>query len=180
MVEKLKNFYFKIVVPSLQKTFLYKNLQQIPKIKKIQLNRGLGMNAQNTKFLKTSIEEFCLITGQYPNITKSKKAIAGFKLREKMNLGLIVTLRNKKMYSFLDRLINLALPRIRDFKGLDFKKFDKNGNYNFGISNQLIFPEIDYESVDKTFGFNITIVTTSKNFKESLFLLDKMGLPFYN
>jgi len=180
MVEKFKKLYIDTVVPFLKENLAYKNLHQIPKIKKIQINRGLGVSAQNTKILKKSIEEFRSITGQQPIVTKAKKAIAGFKLREEMDLGITITLRGKKMYSFLDRLINLALPRIRDFQGLDPEKFDKYGNYNFGITDQLIFPEIDYENVDQALGLNITIATSSKNQNEALFLLKKMGLPFKN
>jgi large subunit ribosomal protein L5 len=180
MAEKLKTLYIETVAPTLKETFSYKNVQQIPKIEKIQINRGLGVSAQNTKILKKSIEEFRSITGQQPIVTKAKKAIAGFKLREEMDLGLTITLRGEKMYSFLDRLINLALPRIRDFQGLNPEKFDKHGNYNFGIVDQLIFPEIDYENVDQTLGLNISIVTTTRNPKESLALLKKMGLPFNN
>jgi large subunit ribosomal protein L5 len=177
-MEKFKNLYTNETVPYLKKVFNYENLQQIPNIKKIQINRGLGINAQNTKILKKTILEFRDITGQQPIVTKSKKSIAGFKVRENMELGVTVTLRGDKMYSFLDRLINLALPRIRDFQGLDSKKFDKFGNYNFGITDQLIFPEIDYETVDQMFGYNITIVTSAKTPKESFELLNKMGLPF--
>jgi large subunit ribosomal protein L5 len=178
MVQKFKNLYTTDAIPHLEETFKYSNVHQLPKIEKIQINRGLGIAAQNTKILKKSIEEFRLITGQQPIITKAKKSIAGFKVREEMELGLTVTLRRAKMYSFLDRLINLALPRIRDFQGLDPKKFDKSGNYTFGINDQLIFPEIDFESVDQTLGFNVTIVTSAKNSTESLALLKKMGLPF--
>jgi large subunit ribosomal protein L5 len=178
MVQKFKNLYDTDAIPYLTETFKYTNKHQLPKIEKIQINRGLGIAAQNTKVLKKSIEEFRLITGQQPTITKAKKSIAGFKVREEMELGITVTLRRTKMYSFLDRLINLALPRIRDFQGLDPKKFDKNGNYTFGITDQLIFPEIDFESVDQTLGFNVTIVTSAKNATEGLALLKKMGLPF--
>jgi large subunit ribosomal protein L5 len=178
MVQKFKELYTKDVIPYLKDTFEYQNIHQIPKIEKIQINRGLGVSAQNTKILKKSVDEFRSITGQQPVITKAKKSIAGFKLREEMELGVTITLRRDRMYSFLDRLINLALPRIRDFQGLDPKKFDKYGNYTFGILDQLIFPEIEYESVDKTLGFNVTIVTSAKNAKEGLALLTKMGLPF--
>lgn len=178
MVQKFKELYENDVVPYLKDNFKYQNLHQIPRIEKVQINRGLGVAAQNTKILKKSVEEFRTITGQQPIITKARKSIAGFKLREEMDLGITVTLRRKRMYSFLERLINLALPRIRDFQGLDPKKFDKYGNYTFGVTDQLIFPEIDYESVDQTLGFNITIVTTAKNAKEGLALLKKMGLPF--
>lgn len=178
MVQKFKELYTKDVIPYLTDTFEYQNIHQVPRIKKIQINRGLGVAAQNTKVLKKSIDEFRVITGQQPIVTKAKKSIAGFKLREEMELGITVTLRRERMYSFLDRLINLALPRIRDFQGLDPKKFDKYGNYTFGITDQLIFPEIEYESVDKALGFNITIVTSAKNAKEGLALLTKMGLPY--
>jgi large subunit ribosomal protein L5 len=178
MVQKFKELYTQDVIPYLKETFEYQNIHQIPKIEKIQINRGLGVAAQNTKMLNKSIEEFRSITGQQPVVTKAKKSIAGFKLREEMELGVTVTLRKDRMYSFLDRVVNLALPRIRDFQGLDPKKFDKYGNYTFGITDQLIFPEIEYESVDKMLGFNITIVTSAKNPKEGLALLTKMGLPF--
>ena len=178
MVQKFKELYTQDVIPYLKETFEYQNIHQIPKIEKIQINRGLGVAAQNTKMLNKSIEEFRSITGQQPVVTKAKKSIAGFKLREEMELGVTVTLRKDRMYSFLDRVVNLALPRIRDFQGLDPKKFDKYGNYTFGITDQLIFHEIEYESVDKMLGFNITIVTSAKNPKEGLALLTKMGLPF--
>jgi large subunit ribosomal protein L5 len=178
MVQKFKELYTQDVIPYLKDTFEYQNIHQIPRIEKIQINRGLGVAAQNTKVLKKSIDEFRTITGQQPIVTKAKNSIAGFKLREEMELGVTVTLRRDRMYSFLDRLINLALPRIRDFQGLDPKKFDKYGNYTFGITDQLIFPEIEYESVDKMLGFNITIVTSAKNTKEGLALLTKMGIPF--
>lgn len=180
MVQKFKDLYVQDVMPYLKKTFNYANLQQIPKIEKIQINRGLGVSAQNSKVLKKSIEEFRSITGHQPVVTKATQSIAGFKVREDMELGITITLRGKKMYSFLHRLINLALPRIRDFQGLDPKKFDKMGNYNFGITDQLIFPEIEYENVDQALGFNITIVTSAQNPKEGLALLKKMGLPFRN
>jgi large subunit ribosomal protein L5 len=180
MVEKFKKLYNEVVTPYLTENFKYENIQEIPKIKKIQINRGLGISAQNTKILKKSVEEFRTITGQNPIITKAKQSIAGFKVRENMELGITITLRGEKMYSFLDRLINLALPRIRDFQGLDPQKFDKNGNYTFGVNDQLIFPEIDYESVDQSLGFNISINTSAKNAKEGLSLLKKMGLPFHN
>jgi len=180
MIEKFKKSYNEVVFPDLKEFYLYTNSHQIPKIKKIQINRCLGLAAQNTKIFKKSIDELSSISGQYPKITKSKKSIAGFKLREEMDLGLTITLRGKKMFSFLDRLINLALPRIRDFNGLDPKKFDKFGNYNFGITDQLIFPEINYEDVDQVLGMNITIITSAKDSQQALRLLQKMGLPFQN
>ena len=178
MAPKIKVIYENEVVPYLQETFEYKNIHEIPKIEKIQINRGLGVNAQNNKVLQKSIDEIRQITGQQPIVTKAKKSIAGFKVREDMEMGITTTLRKEKMYTFLDRFINLTLPRIRDFQGLDPNKFDKNGNYNLGITDQLIFPEIDYEQVDQMLGLNITIVTTAKNSKEGLALLDKIGIPF--
>nr|YP_010938208.1 ribosomal protein L5 [Meringosphaera mediterranea]WLD05721.1 ribosomal protein L5 [Meringosphaera mediterranea]WLD05869.1 ribosomal protein L5 [Meringosphaera mediterranea]WLD06089.1 ribosomal protein L5 [Meringosphaera mediterranea] len=178
MVQKLDTLYKAEVKPYLQKTFEYSNEMKVPKIVKIQLNRGLGLSASNNKMLNKTIEEFRQITGQQPVVTLAKKSIAGFKIREEMPLGVTVTLRREKMYSFLERLINLALPRIRDFQGLDPKKFDKNGNYTFGILDQLMFPEIEYDQVDQTLGLNITIVTTAENPQEGLALLKQMGLPF--
>ena len=144
MVQKFKDLYSTEVIPYLKENFQYQNLHQIPKIEKIQINRGLGVAAQNKKVLDKSVNEFRSITGQQPLVTTAKKSIAGFKLREDVELGITVTLRRNKMYSFLDRLINLALPRIRDFQGLDPNKFDKFGNYTFGLTDQLIFPEIEY------------------------------------
>ena len=178
MVTKIKAIYENEVVPYLTETFEYKNVHEIPKIEKIQINRGLGITAQNNKILQKSIDEIRQITGQQPVVTIAKKSIAGFKVREEMPMGITVTLRKEKMYTFLDRFINLTLPRIRDFQGLDPKKFDKNGNYNLGITDQLIFPEIEYEQVDQMLGLNITIVTTAKNLKEGLALLQKVGIPF--
>ena len=178
MVQKLKTKYTDEVRPRLQETFQYANIHQIPKIEKIKINRGLGVNAQNSKTLQKSIQEFRTITGQQPVVTKSKKSIAGFKIREEMELGITTTLRSEKMYAFLDRFINLVLPRIRDFQGLSPKNFDKFGNYNMGLTDQLVFPEIEYEQVDQTLGLNITIVTTAKNSEESLALLKGIGVPF--
>jgi|TARA_E500000178_G_C16951595_1_gene721554 large subunit ribosomal protein L5 len=180
MIQKIKNQYETIVKPYLNDEFKYKNVHQIPKIQKIKINRGLGESAQNKKLLDKSIEELRLISGQQPVITKAKKSVAAFKVREDMPMGLTVTLRGEKMYSFLDRFINLVLPRVRDFQGLNQKKFDKDGNYNLGILDQLVFPEIDYDNVDQTLGLNITIVTSCKNQQESLALLKKIGLPFKN
>jgi large subunit ribosomal protein L5 len=178
MAQKIKAIYENEVVPYLKETFEYKNIHEIPKIEKIQINRGLGIAAQNNKVLQKSIDEIRQITGQQPIVTIAKKSIAGFKVREEMPMGITTTLRREKMYTFLDRFINLTLPRIRDFQGLDPNKFDKNGNYNLGITDQLIFPEIDYEQVDQMLGLNITIVTSAKNSKEGLALLTKIGIPF--
>lgn len=176
----LKNDYLEKVVPKLQKEFDYKNCHQIPKIVKIQISSGLGLNAQNRTFLQKSIEEIRLITGQQPILTKAKQSIAGFKIRQGMPLGLVVTLRREKMYAFLEKFIKLVLPRIRDFRGLNPNNFDKYGNYNIGITEQLVFPEIDYDSVDQRRGFNITIVTTASNKKEGFILLKELGIPFSN
>ena len=179
MVQKLDTLYKTEVKPSLQKTFEYSNEMTVPKIVKVQVNRGLGLSASNSKMLKKTVDEFRQITGQQPVVTLAKKSIAGFKIREEMPLGVTVTLRKQKMYSFLERLINLALPRIRDFQGLDPKKFDKYGNYTFGILDQLMFPEIEYDQVDQTLGLNITIVTTANNPEEGLELLKQMMVKLH-
>nr|YP_010986342.1 ribosomal protein L5 [Pachymeniopsis lanceolata]WOL37260.1 ribosomal protein L5 [Pachymeniopsis lanceolata] len=178
----MKNSLYKLyntkICPELIQEFKYKNLHELPKLIKITVNRGLGESGQNTKALENSIEEFTLITGQKPIITKSKKSIAGFKIRDNIPIGLSVTLRREKMYNFLDKLIHLSLPRIRDFRGISPKQFDGNGNYNLGLKEQLIFPEIQYDSIDKIRGMDIAIVTSAKNDKESLSLLQKFGMPF--
>jgi large subunit ribosomal protein L5 len=174
----LKEYYLENVIPKLLTEFKYKNKHQIPKLEKIQVSAGLGLNAQNRVFLQKAIEEIRLITGQHPILTKSKNSVAGFKIREDMPLGLTVTLRREKMYSFLEKFNKLVLPRIRDFRGLNPNQFDKSGNYNLGISDQLVFPEIDYDNVEQRRGFNITIVTTAKNSIEAFFLLKELGVPF--
>nr|QCI06381.1 ribosomal protein L5 [Dictyurus purpurascens] len=178
MTKSLKSLYEDKIVQELFKEFNYQNTHEIPKIIKIIINRGIGEAVQNTKALDKSIEEFKLITGQKPLITKTKKSIAGFKIRNDMPIGLKVTLRKSKMYDFLTKLINLSLPRIRDFRGISKKKFDGRGNYNLGLKEQIIFPEINYDQIDKIRGMNITIVTTAKTDKESLALLKKFGMPF--
>ena len=177
-MSNLKKDYLEVVVPKLLKEFKYSNIHEIPKIEKIQVSAGLGLNASNRVFLQKATEEIRQITGQHPVLTMSKNSIAGFKIREGMPLGLTVTLRKEKMYAFLEKFIKLVLPRIRDFRGLNPKNFDKYGNYNLGISEQLVFPEIDYDSVEQRRGFNITIVTTAKNSTESFFLLKELGVPF--
>jgi len=177
-MSNLKKEYLEVVVPKLLNEFKYSNIHQIPKIEKIQVSAGLGLNASNRVFLQKATEEIRQITGQHPVLTVSKNSIAGFKIREGMPLGLTVTLRKEKMYAFLETFIKLVLPRIRDFRGLNPKNFDKNGNYNLGISEQLVFPQIDYDSVEQRRGFNITIVTTAKNSTESFFLLKELGVPF--
>jgi large subunit ribosomal protein L5 len=177
-MNNLKDHYFTNVVPKILEEFKYKNVHEIPKLEKIQISSGLGLNAQNRVFLQKAIEEIRIITGQQPIVTNSKKSIAAFKIREGIPLGLTVTLRREKMYSFLERFIKLVLPRIRDFRGLNSMNFDKYGNYNVGISEQLVFPDIDFDSVDQRRGFNITIVTSAKNQREGFFLLKELGVPF--
>jgi large subunit ribosomal protein L5 len=179
-MNNLKNDYKTIVIPKLLQQFEYQNVHQLPKLEKIQISAGLGLNAQNKIFLQKAIEEIRIITGQHPVITKSKKSIAGFKIREGVPLGLTVTLRREKMYSFLERFIKLVLPRIRDFRGLNVKNFDRYGNYNLGISEQLVFPDLDFDTVETRRGFNINIVTTAKNSKEGFILLKELGVPFAN
>ena len=177
MEPKLKILYKEKVISNLMKQFEYKNIHEVPKLKKIKINRCLGLSAQNPNLLNTSIEEFRQITGQQPIVTNSRKSIAGFKLREDTPLGLTVTLRNKQMYYFLERFINLTLPRIRDFQGLSTLNFDQHGNYNLGLKDQLIFPELEYDKVNQILGFNITLVTTAKTKEESLALLRELTFP---
>nr|WMP12314.1 50S ribosomal protein L5 [Laurencia verruciformis] len=178
MQNSLKQIYEERICPELVKEFQYKNIHEVPKIVKITINRGIGEAAQNVKVIDKSIQEFTYITGQKPVITKTKKSIAGFKIRDNMPIGLKVTLRKEKMYDFLNKLINLSLPRIRDFRGISTRQFDGRGNYNLGLREQIIFAEINYEQIDHIRGMNINIVTTAKNDKESLALLKKFGMPF--
>jgi len=178
ITKPLNLIYKESIVENLNKKFNYKNIQQVPKLIKIQVNRGLGIDAQNNSILKKTVDEFRAITGQQPMVTKAKKSIAGFKVREEMNLGVTVTLRGEKMFSFLEKLIHLVLPRIRDFRGISPKGFDRDGNFNFGLREQLVFPEINYDTVDQTRGFNITIVTTAKTKDEGVALLKEFGFPF--
>nr|YP_009106395.1 ribosomal protein L5 [Fusochloris perforata]AIT95203.1 ribosomal protein L5 [Fusochloris perforata] len=178
MAQRLKILYFKTIVPKLSKEFQYKNVLQVPRIEKIVINRGLGDASQNAKLLESSLKEITMIAGQKGVITRSKKAIAAFKLRPKMPVGVTVTLRGERMYGFLDRLVNLALPRIRDFQGISPKSFDGHGNYSLGLEEQLMFPEIDYDKIDQLQGMDISIVTNSKTDKESFTLLKEFGMPF--
>ncbi|MDV3351826.1 50S ribosomal protein L5 [Leptolyngbyaceae cyanobacterium CCMR0082] len=178
MAEQLKNFYNTKVVPKLMEQFEYKNVHQVPKVLKVTVNRGLGEASQNAKALEASVSEVGVITGQRPVITRAKKAIAGFKIRQGMPVGVMVTLRSERMYAFLNRLINLVLPRIRDFRGVSPKSFDGRGNYTLGLREQLIFPEVDYDSVDQVRGMDITIVTTAKTDEEGRALLKELGMPF--
>lgn len=177
-MNNLKNEYITKLRPALIKEFGYKNSHQVPKIEKIQISSGLGLNAQNKTYLQNAIEEYRLISGQHPVLTKAKKSIAGFKIREGMPMGLFVTLRGEKMYAFLEKLIKIVLPRIRDFRGLNPNNFDREGNYNLGITEQLVFPEINYDNVEQARGFTITIVTSAKSKPESFFLLKEFGVPF--
>lgn len=177
---RLKDIYTSEVVPKLMKDFNFKSIMQVPKIEKIVINMGLGEAIQNVKILDSAVEEIGLISGQKAVVTKAKKSIATFKLREGMPIGAMVTLRKDRMYEFLDRLLNISLPRVRDFKGVSPKAFDGNGNYSLGVKEQLIFPEINYDKIDKIKGLNITIVTTAKNDEEGRALLKYMGMPFRN
>lgn len=178
MTHEYKKIYQTRIKSNLKEKFKYQNEHQIPKLVKIQINRGLGLAAQNKTILQKTIEEVRLITGQQPIITKAKKSIAGFKTREGMELGVTVTLRNDFMYAFLEKLINLVLPRIRDFRGLNPDSFDEHGNYNLGLREQLVFPEIDYNMIDQLRGYNISIVTTAETPEEGRILLQEFGFPF--
>jgi large subunit ribosomal protein L5 len=178
MVQRLKNTYYEEIVPKLKEQFGYSNIHQVPKVVKVVINRGLGEASQNAKALESSINELTTIAGQKPVVTRAKKAIAGFKLRKGMPVGVMVTLRGERMYAFLDRLLNLALPRIRDFRGVSPKSFDGRGNYSLGVREQLIFPEIDYDSIDQIRGMDISIITTAKSDEEGRALLKEMGMPF--
>nr|YP_010478917.1 ribosomal protein L5 [Lietzensia polymorpha]UVI61222.1 ribosomal protein L5 [Lietzensia polymorpha] len=178
MTHEYKKIYQTRIKSTLKQKFNYSNDQQIPKLVKIQINRGLGLAAQNKTILQKTVEEIRLITGQQPIVTKAKNSIAGFKTREGMDLGVTVTLRNDFMYAFLEKLINLVLPRIRDFRGLSPDSFDEYGNYNLGIREQLVFPEIDYNMIDQLRGYNISIVTTAKTPEEGRLLLQEFGFPF--
>ena len=178
MSQKLKTTYQETILPKLKEQFGYTNIHPVPKVIKITVNRGLGEASQNAKALESSKEELSTITGQQPVVTRAKKAIAGFKIREGMPVGVMVTLRGDRMYAFLDRLINLALPRIRDFRGISGNSFDGRGNYSLGIREQLIFPEIEYDKIDQIRGMDISIITTAKNDEEGRALLKEMGMPF--
>jgi large subunit ribosomal protein L5 len=175
---RLRVHYQKAVVPALRKEFNYKNPMAVPKVEKVSINIGLGEATGNSKLMDGAVGELGLIAGQKPVVTKAKKSIAAFKLREGMSIGCMVTLRGDRMYEFLDRLMNVALPRVRDFRGVSPKSFDGRGNYTLGLRDQLIFPEIDYNKVEKTKGMNISIATTAKTDAEGLALLRHMGMPF--
>jgi large subunit ribosomal protein L5 len=175
---RLRHHYKDRVVPALVKEFGYKNVMAVPRIEKVSVNIGLGEATQNAKLMDGAVNELGQIAGQKPVVTKAKKSIAAFKLREGMPIGAMVTLRGDRMFEFLDRLMNVALPRVRDFRGVSSKSFDGRGNYTLGIKDQLIFPEIDYNKVEKVKGMNISITTTAKTDAEGLALLKQMGMPF--
>jgi large subunit ribosomal protein L5 len=178
MAARLKEHYQKSAIPALQNEFKYGNPNAVPKIEKIVLNMGLGEATQNPKIMDVAVQELASITGQKPVVTRAKKSIAAFRLRENMPIGCMVTLRGDRMYEFLDRLVTIALPRVRDFRGVSPKSFDGRGNYTLGLREQLIFAEIDYNKVDKNRGMNICITTTAKTDAEGLALLKAMGMPF--
>lgn len=177
MRKDVKLLYKEKAAPALIHEFKYKNIEQVPKLVKISINRSLGENSRNTKELQANLKEISLITGQQPIINKAKKSIAGFKIRDGMNVGVSVTLRKMKMYSFIERLIHIILPRIRDFRGISAESFDGRGNYTFGVKDQLIFPEVSYDDVEQLSGFDISIVTTAKTDEEAYYLLKYLGLP---
>lgn len=178
MTTRLKETYTNEIVPALMNKFEYKSVMQVPKVEKIVINMGVGEAVQNSKVLDNAVEDLTTIAGQKPVVTRAKKSIAGFKLREGMPIGVKVTLRGDRMYHFLDKLINIALPRVRDFRGISPKSFDGRGNYTLGVKEQLIFPEISYDKIDKTRGMDVVIVTTANTDEEARALLTEMGMPF--
>jgi large subunit ribosomal protein L5 len=177
---RVKEVYLKEVVPQLMKAFSYRNRMQVPQLEKITLNMGLGEAVQNVKILDSAVEELSLIAGQKAVITRARRSIAAFKLREGMPIGVTVTLRRNRMMEFFDKLVNIALPRVRDFRGVSGKAFDGRGNYSLGIREQIIFPEINLDKIDKVKGLNISIVTTAKTDEEGKELLRLLGVPFRN
>ncbi|OMD71896.1 50S ribosomal protein L5 [Paenibacillus odorifer] len=178
MTARMKERFLNEITPALMQKFNYTTVMQVPKIEKVVINMGVGDAVQNSKVLDAAVNDMQLIAGQKPVITKAKKSIAGFKLRENMPIGVKVTLRGERMYYFLDKLFNVTLPRVRDFRGVSTKAFDGRGNYTLGLKEQLIFPEIEYDKVDKVRGMDIVIVTTAKTDEESRELLGQLGMPF--
>ena len=178
MAARLKEHYKTTTVPALMKEFSYPNVMAVPKLEKITINVGVGEATQNPKLMDGAVAELAQVSGQKPVVTKARKSIAAFKLREGMTIGCMVTLRGDRMFEFLDRLVNVALPRVRDFRGVSTKSFDGRGNYTLGIKDQLLFPEIDYNKVEKIKGMNICIVTTARTDAEGLALLKHLGMPF--
>ena len=179
-MSQLKEFYEKEAVPKLIKAFEYKNIMQVPRLEKVVLNMGLGEAIQNIKLLDSAAEELKIIAGQKPVITRAKKSIAAFKLREGMPIGCMVTLRRSQMYDFFYKLVNIALPRVRDFRGISGKAFDGRGNYSLGIKEHMIFPEIDFDKIDRIKGLNISVVTSAETDEEGKELLRILGMPFKN
>lgn len=179
-MSQLKSYYDKEVVPTLMGTFKYRNIMEVPKLKKIVLNLGLGEAIQNIKLLDSAVEELKVISGQQPVITRAKKSIAAFKLRTGMPIGCMVTLRRIRMWDFFYKLVNIALPRVRDFRGISPKAFDGRGNYSLGIKEHIIFPEIDYDKIDRIKGLNVSVVTTAHSDEEGKELLKLLGMPFRN
>ena len=177
---QLKQIYNEQILPQLMQKFAYKNIMQVPKLEKIVLNMGLGEAIHNIKLLDSAVEELQAISGQRPVITRAKKSIAAFKLRTGMPIGCMVTLRRERMFDFLNKLVNIALPRVRDFRGISGKAMDGQGNYSLGVKEQIIFPEIDYDKIDKIKGMNITIVTSARTDEEGKELLRLLGMPFRN
>ncbi|WP_054950992.1 50S ribosomal protein L5 [Numidum massiliense] len=178
MAARLKEQYVNHIVAALKDKFSYKSVMQVPRLEKVVINMGVGEAVQNAKLLDSAVEDLTKITGQKPVVTRAKKSIAGFKLREEMPIGCKVTLRGERMYHFVDKLFNVALPRVRDFRGLSPKAFDGRGNYTFGVKEQLIFPEIEYDQVDKVRGMDIIFVTTAETDEEARELLKELGMPF--
>ena len=179
-MSQLKEFYYQEAVPKLIKAFNYRNIMQVPRLEKVVLNMGLGEAIQNIKLLDSAVEELQAIAGQHPVITRAKKSIAAFKLREGMPIGCMVTLRRVRMYDFFYKLVNVALPRVRDFRGISGKAFDGRGNYSLGIKEHIIFPEIDYDKIDTIKGLNISVVTSAQSDEEGKELLQLLGMPFRN
>ncbi len=175
---RLKDFYMNEAVSAMMDKFKYKSIMEVPRLEKVVVNMGVGDAKENPKFLESAVEDLATITGQKPIVTKARKSVAAFKLREGMNVGAKVTLRGDRMYEFLDRLLNVALPRVRDFRGVSDKSFDGRGNYALGIKEQLIFPEINYDKIDKVRGMDIVIVTTARTDEEARELLRILGMPF--
>lgn len=178
MTARLREFYNKEVVPAMIKEFKYKNRMQVPRLERIVLNMGLGEAVKDVKIVDAAVRDMTMISGQKPVVTKAKKSIATFKLRAGMPIGCMVTLRGEKMYEFFDRFVNFSVPRIRDFKGMSDKSFDGRGNFTIGVKEQIIFPEVEYDKIDKIRGLNITICTTSESDEEAKAFLKNMGLPF--
>lgn len=178
MAARLKERYLKEIVPALRRRFGYKNIMQVPRVEKVVINMGVGDAIQNPKLLDAAVEELAAISGQRPAVTRARKSISAFKVREGMAIGCKVTLRGERMYHFLDRLFHIALPRVRDFRGVNPNGFDGRGNYTLGLREQLVFPEVDYDRIEKVRGMDITIVTTAKTDEEARELLRQLGMPF--